>query len=223
LYCSDPQPSFVYRRVAELTNQEPMPGRDHPMIGSALDAAGYLYRYREQNESEKLGLSNEYDLVADKNQYNLGNIQRDNVRKLYGDRLDLSASKVDTFAGCRLQFFLKYGMRLKKRMEATIDPIQYGTFVHAVLEYTVRDVMAAGGFTDTAGDFLLDVVFPDALLMQLPESKQEAAKAVLSHDPRPSYQRKPGRIYGLDFAGFNIRFTVEENTLMVVSIEPINA
>lgn len=148
LYCSDPQPSFVYRRVAELTNQEPMPGRDHPMIGSALDAAGYLYRFREQGESEKLGLSNEYAKVAEKNQYHLGNIQRDNVRKLYGDRLDLSASKVDTFAGCRLQFFLKYGMRLKKRMEATIDPIQYGTFVHAVLEYTVRDVMAAGGFTD---------------------------------------------------------------------------
>lgn len=82
---------------------------------------------------------------------------------------------------------------------------------------------AAGGFTDTAGDFLLDVVFPDALLMQLPECKQEAAKAVLSHDPRPSYQRKPGRIYGLDFAGFNIRFTVEENTLTVVSVEEFEA
>lgn len=82
---------------------------------------------------------------------------------------------------------------------------------------------ALGGFTTDAGAFLLDVDFPDVLLSKLPESKQEAAKAVLSHDPRPSYQRKPGRIYGLDFAGFNIRFTVEEYALTVIEVEKITA
>ena len=80
---------------------------------------------------------------------------------------------------------------------------------------------ALGGFTDTAGDFLLDVDFPDTLLAVLPEGKREAAKAVLSHDPRPSYQRKPGRIYGLNFAGFDIRFTVEADTLTVISVEAL--
>ena len=78
---------------------------------------------------------------------------------------------------------------------------------------------ALGGFTDTAGDFLLDVVFPEELLCVLPESKRDAAKAVLSHDPRPSYQRKPGRVYGLRFAGFDIRFTVEDQTLTVQAVE----
>ena len=77
---------------------------------------------------------------------------------------------------------------------------------------------ATGGFTDTAGDFLLKVEFPDALLQKLPENKRDAAVGVLSHDPRPSYQRKPGRIYGLTFAGFDIRFTVEESTLTVVEV-----
>ena len=80
---------------------------------------------------------------------------------------------------------------------------------------------AVGGFTDTAGDFLLNVVFPDNLLNILPENKRDAAKAVLSHDPRPSYQRKPGRVYGLDFAGFNIRFTVDGDTLTVQTVETI--
>lgn len=80
---------------------------------------------------------------------------------------------------------------------------------------------ALGGFTDTAGDFLLDVVFPEALLELLPEEKRDAARAVLSHDPRPSYQRKPGRVYGLSFAGFDIRFTVEDKTLMVQAIEEL--
>ena len=80
---------------------------------------------------------------------------------------------------------------------------------------------AVGGFTDTAGDFLLEVSFPAALLAQLPEEKRQAAREVLSHDPRPSYQRKPGRVYGLTFAGFDIRFTVEENLLTVVDVQKI--
>ena len=80
---------------------------------------------------------------------------------------------------------------------------------------------ALGGFTDTAGDFLLEVDFPEPLLMQLPADKRDAAKAVLSHDPRPSYQRKAGRIYGLSFAGFDIRFTVEDDILTVQTVEPL--
>ena len=77
---------------------------------------------------------------------------------------------------------------------------------------------ATGGFTDRAGEFLLQVMFPEELLNRLPEDKQEAAIGVLSHDPRPSYQRKPDRIYGLTFAGFDIRFRVEEDTLTVVDV-----
>lgn len=77
---------------------------------------------------------------------------------------------------------------------------------------------ATGGFTDTAGDFLLDVDFPAELLNQLPKDKQEAAVGVLSHDPRPSYQKKPDRIYGLTFAGFDICFQVQEHTLTVVEV-----
>ena len=74
---------------------------------------------------------------------------------------------------------------------------------------------ATGGFTDTAGDFLLNVSFPPALLSLLPEDKRDAAIGVLSHDPRPSYQQSPERVYGLSFAGYDIRFTVEENILTV--------
>ena len=77
---------------------------------------------------------------------------------------------------------------------------------------------ATGGFTDTAGQFLLEVDFPEALLAQLPEDKRQAAIGVLSHDPRPSYQKDSDRVYGLSFAGFDIRFTVTENRLQVQEI-----
>ena len=80
---------------------------------------------------------------------------------------------------------------------------------------------ALGGFTDTAGEFILNVDFPEALLKMLPEDKRAAAIGVLSHDPRPSYQRKPGRVYGLPFAGFDIRFTVEDDTLTVCQVEKL--
>ena len=79
---------------------------------------------------------------------------------------------------------------------------------------------AAGGFTDRTGEFLLDVDFPRQLLEKLPPDKREAALAVLSHDPRPSYQRSETRVYGLIFAGFDIRFTVREEHLTVREVTP---
>jgi len=80
---------------------------------------------------------------------------------------------------------------------------------------------ATGGFTDSAGSFLLEVDFPPALLALLPEEKRASALGVLSHDPRPSYQQDPNRTYGLTFAGFDIRFRVEDKTLHVTSVHPL--
>ena len=80
---------------------------------------------------------------------------------------------------------------------------------------------ATGGFTDHADDFLLKVDFPADLLKKIPENKRDAAIGVLSHDPRPSYQRKADRIYGLTFAGFDIRFNVSENTLYVKEVNAV--
>ena len=77
---------------------------------------------------------------------------------------------------------------------------------------------ALSGFTASASDFLLSVDFPDSLLAKLPNDKQEAIVDLLSHDPRPSYQNDPTRIYGLNFAGFDIRFTVENETLYVKEV-----
>lgn len=77
---------------------------------------------------------------------------------------------------------------------------------------------ATGGFTEQAGEYLLQVDFPAELLHQIPSDKQQALLGVLSHDSRPSYQRDPERVYGLTFAGCNIRFTVQDNTLTVIEV-----
>lgn len=77
---------------------------------------------------------------------------------------------------------------------------------------------ATGGFTDHAKDFVLQVQFPQHLLDKIPQDKQAAAIGVLSHDPRPSYQKQADRIYGLNFAGFDIRFQVNGDTLTVLEV-----
>jgi len=77
---------------------------------------------------------------------------------------------------------------------------------------------ATGGFTDQVRDFILQVQFPQHLLDKIPQDKQAAAIGVLSHDPRPSYQKQADRVYGLSFAGFDIRFQVSGDTLTVLEV-----
>ncbi len=77
---------------------------------------------------------------------------------------------------------------------------------------------AAEGF---AGDHTweeLTVVFPEELLNRIPEEKRSAAKKVLSLDPRPRYGDTPESIYGVAFAGKDIRFSVKENVLTVTDV-----
>ena len=60
--------------------------------------------------------------------------------------------------------------------------------------------------------------FPPALLSKYPEEKRQAAVSLLSQDPRPGYSHDPSRIYGMPFAGYDIRFTVEGDTLRVADV-----
>ena len=77
---------------------------------------------------------------------------------------------------------------------------------------------AVGGFAASAPDSGLHVSVPDALLAQVPPEKREALLGVLAQDPRPSYQNDPQRVYGMRFAGLDVRFTVDGNALTVCEI-----
>ena len=50
-------------------------------------------------------------------------------------------------------------------------------------------------------------------------AKLEALTAVLARDPRPRYQEDPERVYGLAFAGKNVKFTVRDRVLTVLAVE----
>ena len=63
----------------------------------------------------------------------------------------------------------------------------------------------------------VEVVFPPALLEKIPMEKREGLLDCLKDDPRPSYQDE-GRVYGMRFADFDIKFTVENGVLTVTDI-----
>ena len=86
------------------------------------------------------------------------------------------------------------------------------------IAYTDSHPDAVSGFASKPAEYLLEVVFPEALLQKVPECQRESLIAVLQHDPRPQYHDDPKRVYGMAFGGMEIKFKVEEGLLTVVGI-----
>ena len=77
---------------------------------------------------------------------------------------------------------------------------------------------ATGGFTWQVERKLLEVDCPAQLLERVPEDRRKALIGVLENDPRPSYQKDPERVYGMEFAGVEVRFSVAGEKLTVREI-----
>lgn len=80
---------------------------------------------------------------------------------------------------------------------------------------------ATGGFSEARKGYELRVVFPPELLMRIEPEHRQALCGVLAQDPRPPYQSDPARVYGVAFAGHNVRFTVEDGVLTVRGVEAL--
>lgn len=77
---------------------------------------------------------------------------------------------------------------------------------------------AKEGFAEAVKEYELQVDFPAELLIKIPEEKRMAIIEVLKQDPRPSVQRSQQKEYGVAFAGFDVRFKVEEDRLRVFQV-----
>lgn len=147
VFCSGDQPSFLMRRLTQMAGREE---RAETLLGYALadrfEAGACLARWNAVEAAKRLDVLHDFETTAEKRDYTLGAMKRKSVQALYGSTLNLSASQIDRQAECRLSYFLKYGLRAKERKEATIDPAEFGTYVHAVLENTGRCIRDMGGF-----------------------------------------------------------------------------
>ena len=147
VYSSGSQPSFIFKRLSALCGGERfVTPQLSEALRSAESAAALLAKFGDRKDANQLGILDAYLQTLQRRDFVLGGIAAENNQKLYGKRLNLSASQVDRQAECRLSYFLRYGLRAQERKEAAVDPAEFGTYVHAVLERTAKDVMARGGF-----------------------------------------------------------------------------
>ncbi len=158
VYCAGDQPSFVFRRLAELAGGT---AAVEDSLGfaqaDAWEAGAYLARWEEEQTAAQLGVLQGYTDTLRRKEFTLGRISGENIRRLYGTTLNLSASQVDRQAECRLSYFLKYGLRAQERKEAAVDPAEFGTYVHAVLENTARCIRDMGGFHQVSLEETLEI------------------------------------------------------------------
>ena len=76
------------------------------------------------------------------------------TRRLYGERLNLSASRIETFHACAFRYFMQYGLKAKTRKKAELDAPIAGDFMHFILENVTREIQNRGGFhTSIAADW----------------------------------------------------------------------
>jgi len=90
------------------------------------------------------------------------------------------------------------------------------------LPYTDAHPEAEGGFGEQHKGDRIEVIFPGEFLEKIPPEKRETVCRVLAQDPRAAYQKQPDSVYGMQFAGFDIRFTVQEGVLQVCDVISAN-
>ncbi len=99
--------------------------------------------------------------------------------------------------------------------------LMHGTPIYDIkpyLPFTDSHPAAAGGFAQAHLDDTLQVECDEKWLHLIPESKREALLASLAQDPRPAYQNDPDTPYGFEYAGFDVRFRVQDDVLRVFEI-----
>lgn len=97
-----------------------------------------------------------------------------------------------------------------------------GTPIYDIKPYVVyadSHPEARSGFVDKNAIRWLEVVVPDAVAAHYSSDELAALRKVLSLDPRPHYQDNPEKVYGMMYAGKDVKFRVEGDVLTVVEVE----
>ncbi len=117
-------------------------------------------------------------------------------------------------------------MGVEKTSQGTVLIVQGADLMDGTPIYDIKPYIpyadckteAVAGFAQEKKDYCLEVSCKEELLTKIPEEKREPLMQVLSQDPRPSYIEDGNRIYGFEYAGYEVKFTVNEDTLNVESI-----
>ncbi len=108
-----------------------------------------------------------------------GRLSQEAVRSLYGERITLSASRMDKARSCHFAYFMQFGLRAKERVAAGFDAPQRGTFVHDVMEHTLRAAEDAGGLKTLSKEKLHELTrrsINEYIVRKLPDLGEKTAR-----------------------------------------------
>lgn len=98
---------------------------------------------------------------------------KDAARRLFGENLYLSASRVESFYKCPFSYFCRYGIKAMPRKIAELDPMQRGNVIHRVLEKLLTDYDSEALIAMSRED-LLDII--SSLMNEYLMSKLDGAE-----------------------------------------------
>ena len=158
---AEKRPSFVIGRIARLlpsiSVETESADKEYRLSAksTALEYAGEhiggaLWQYFEGQGDAERALA----AMKDASRYTRGHLSRDAVRALYGGAVTLSASRMDMARSCHFAYFMRYGLKARERTGAGFDAPQIGTFVHDVMEHTLRQAKECGGLHTLSKDKL---------------------------------------------------------------------
>lgn len=101
------------------------------MIGKGKKVPDSLLKIFSENPEYSAKLDS---LINAKNKVPLKIFDKKNAEKLFGENLNISVSQLEKFNLCRFSYFCNYGLNVRERLKAEINPMQYGTLVHYLLE-----------------------------------------------------------------------------------------
>ncbi len=61
-------------------------------------------------------------------------IKEENIKRLYGNTLKTSVSRLENYRKCPFSFHLTYGLKLKERDDLKIEAVDTGSFMHEVID-----------------------------------------------------------------------------------------
>ena len=158
---SELSPAFVVERLRklfpELRVEHERADKAYRLsaVEPALEMAGQdpdgpLWRYFQQEPDCAWHLSAMERAAAARR----GSLSPAAVRAIYGERVSMTASRLERMRSCPFAYFMEYGLRARVREKAKFDAPQIGTFLHFVLENVVWEVNARGGFRQVEDDDL---------------------------------------------------------------------
>ena len=162
---AEKRPSFVIGRIARLLpsisvetesvdKEYRLSTRTTALEYAGEQIGGALWRYFEKQGDAKSAL----EAMRAASHYTRGRLSPGAVRALYGDAVTLSASRMDKARSCHFAYFMRYGLRAKERTGAGFDAPQIGTFVHDVMENTLRAAKERGGLHALSEEALHELV-----------------------------------------------------------------